>query len=280
MEFNTVLDISSIIWDEKDYNSHTDEYYKLVFAVSTLLEKFEKEKPKILLRKELQEEMVFHFPFDKLPDKFYEFGNIVYLFLGNVGSNFITYPDNILPNIISIPNQIKAHYNDKTKSEVNYLISKIHSDGESYNVYFSFKYLYGGNDKLKTEVKDEYREYDTIISDNGNELDEFFAKFKPAFEHYSKHDKTLYNTKEKWEESDDKDGVVTRLSCYNNVDNIEPQRILESRYPKKLGEYYYSYDTVNEVYVVFRFTRLNIYHGYDENNLNKIPNEVRKHFNK
>ncbi len=41
MEFNTVLDISSIIWNKEDYDSNTNEYYKLISSVSTLLEKLE-----------------------------------------------------------------------------------------------------------------------------------------------------------------------------------------------------------------------------------------------
>ena len=43
-------------------------------------------------------------------------------------------------------------------------------------VYFTFKYLWNGNNKLKTETKSKTNTYETIISDNGNDLDEFFAK--------------------------------------------------------------------------------------------------------
>ena len=280
MEFHTVLDISSIIWNKVDYNTNTNEYYQLRNAILVLLEKLEREKPKILLRDELLVEMTNGFPFYKLPEEFYAFGHSVYSFLSNIGSELITYSDSTIANIISIPNQIKNHYNDNTKDEANYLISKIHSDDESESVYFTFKHLWNGNDKLKTSVGTDSIEYETIISDRGTELDDFFAKIKPVFEHHSKHDQTEHNTKEKWKESDDKTGFISRLSCYNGNDKIEPQRLLDIRYPNKIGNCYYSYDITNEVYVTFRFTESNIYHAYDEYNIEKIPEKVRQHFNK
>jgi len=280
MNFNTVLDISSIIWDEADYDTNKYQYYNLLSGISTLLVELEKKKPKILLRNELLKEITNAFPFDKIPNDFWAIGNQIYSFLGNIGSNITTYPNQIIPDITSIPNLIKAYYNDTTQNEVYYMISKIHSDTNT-NVYFTFNYLWGDSDtKLKTEVGEELREYETIISDKENELEDFFAKFKLIFEHHSKHDKKPNNTKEKWEEADNKDRFVSRLSCYNGMDNIRPQEILDKKYRMKFGDCYYSYDTENEVYVIFRFTRLNIYHGYDEYNIERIPKKVRKHFNK
>ncbi len=278
MNFNTVLDISSIIWDKTDFEVNMDKYYKLVNGISTLFDKLEKENPKILLRNELLDEMINDFPFDSLPNHFYDFGKVVYSFLGNVGSNMITYSDQIISDIVSIPDLIKAHYNDTTKNEVNYLIAKIHTDSESQNVYFTFEYLWNGVDKLKTEVGEDAKEYETIISDNENELEDFFTKFKSIFEHNHRHDKTIYNTKEKWEEAEDRDGFVSRLSCYNEEDDVITQELLDNGL--KSGECYYNYDSINEVWVVFRCHLDNKYHGYDENNPEKIPNKVRKHFNK
>ncbi len=278
MDFNIVLDISSIIWDEANYNANKHKYYNLLSGVSTLMVKLEKEMPTILLRDELLIEMTNTFPSNKIPNEFWAIVNQVYSFLGRIRSSIITYSDHIIPDIVSIPNLIKAHYKDTTKNEIKYLISKIHSDTELQNIYFTFKYLWNGVDKLKTEVDGDAKEYETIISDNENELEDFFAKFKSIFEHYPKHDKMLYNTKEKWEEAEDKDGFVSRLSCYNGEDDVISQELLDNGL--KSGECYYNYDSVNEVWVVFRCHLDNKYHGYDENNPEKIPNKVRKHFNK
>lgn len=278
MNFNAVLDISSIIWDEVDYDANNYQYYNLLSGISTLLVELEKEKPKILLRNELLKEMTNAFPFDKIPNDFWAIGNQIYSFLGNIGSNITTYPNQIIPDITSIPDLIKAHYNDTTQNEVYYLISKIHSDTNT-NVYFTFKYLWGDSDtKLKTEVGKEIQEYETIVSDKENELEDFLAKFKSIFEHNHRHDKTIYNTKEKWDEAEDRDGFVSRLSCYNGEDDVIPQKLLDNGL--KSGECYYNYDSANAVWVVFRCHLKNKYHGYDENNPEKIPNKVRKHFNK
>lgn len=280
MNFNVVLDISSIIWDKIDYDANTHQYYSLVNSVSMLFEKLEKEKPKILLRNELLEEMITGFPFNKIPNDFWAIGYQVYSFLGNIGSSIITYPEHIIPDIVSIPNLIKAHYNDTTINEVNYLISKIHIDSESQNVYFTFEYLWDGVDKLKTKVGEIIHEYETIVSDKEKQLEEFFAKFKPIFKHNSKHDKTPYSTRERWKEAKDKDGFVSQLSCYNYGDNKKAQELLDKRYNKSYGnEFFYSYDDENKVYVIFRKTESNIYHGYDEYNIERIPNEIKKEFN-
>lgn len=278
MNFNAVLDISSIIWDEVDYDANKYQYYNLLSGISTLLVELEKEKPKILLRNELLKEMTNAFPFDKIPNGFWAIGNQIYSFLGNIGSNITTFPNQIIPDITSIPDLIKAHYNDTTQNEVYYLISKIHSDTNT-NVYFTFKYLWGDVDtKLKTGVGEEIQEYETIVSDKENELEDFFAKFRSIFEHNPRHDKTIYNTKEKWEETEDRDGFISRLSCYNGEDDVIPQELLDNGL--KSGECYYNYDSVNKVWVVFRCHLDNKYHGYDENNPEKIPNKVRKLFHK
>ncbi len=262
MEFNTVLDISSIIWNKEDYNSNTNEYYKLIYSVSTLLEKLKESKSKILLRDELLDEMINGFPFDKLPNKFHTFGEIVYLFLGKIGCKFITYSNSTVTDIISIPNQIKEYYNNKTKNEVRSLIFKIHSD-DFKSVYFTFKYLWEGDENLKTTINGEdSKEYETIISDKKNDLNDFFSKIEPRFEHNPKHDRIKSGT------------FKASLSCYNGTNTKIPQKLLDTSI--KINETRYNYDSSNDVWVVFRCHLDNIYHGYDENDSNKIPNIVRK----
>ncbi|MCD4743453.1 MAG: hypothetical protein K8R67_13370 [Desulfobacteraceae bacterium] len=260
MEFNTVLDISSIIWNKEDYNSNTNEYYKLIYSVSMLLEKLKESKSKILLRDELLGEMINGFPFDRLPNKFHAFGEIVYLFLGKIGSEFITYSDSTVTDIVSIPNQIKEYYNDKTKNEVRYLILKIHSD-DFKSVYFTFEYLWEGTDNLTTQIGEESKEYKTIISDKENDLNDFFGQIKPTFEHNPKHDRIKSGTYE------------ASLSCFDGTDTEVPQMLLNNSINS--NGIYYNFDSLNDVWVVFRCHLDNKYHGYDENDPNKIPKIVR-----
>lgn len=276
MNFTIVLDISAVIWDEMDYENNKSHYYRLTDGISMLINKLDKEKPAILIRSELKNEIITNFPFRKIPRGYNDFETQTYLFFARL--NPIEYSGSPISRLVSIPDQIKAHYNNNTKNEVCCLLSKIHSDSSLQSIYFTFKYLWNGVDKLTTHVNEIKKEYETIISDKKNELDNFFAQFKLIFEHNPKHDKTLLNTKEKWEQAEDKSGFISRLSCYNGKDTIRPQELLDSAY--KYGSCYYNFDNENDVYVVFRNTRKNIYHGYDENDMGKIPNEARKHFNK
>lgn len=277
-DFYSVIDISSLIWDEEDFNANKKEYYNIVCGVSSLFLKMTKEKPNILLRNELLEQMINGFPFDRLPPEYYYFGKTIYAFLGNIGSNFIPYPISST-KIDSVPDQIKAYFNEETKQEVNHLVAKMHIDSTTKSVYFSFSFFWNGAENLKTRLEDKFVEHQTILADNQEEIDDFFSKHTPTFSHNPKHDKTPYNTREKWEKSDNKDDFISRLSCYNN-DNTKPQKLLDRRYPKLFGSCFYSFDEENDTYVVFRNTENKIFHGYDEYNYEKIPNEVKKHFNK
>ncbi|MFV1976548.1 MAG: hypothetical protein ACC651_12435, partial [Candidatus Scalindua sp.] len=109
MDFMAVIDVSSIIWDETDYQSNTNQFYELADSVSTLFMKLEEEKPKILLRKELQEQMINAFPFGKIPYSFSEFERIAYTFLTKTGSNIFTYSYSNIIDILSFPDLIKEH---------------------------------------------------------------------------------------------------------------------------------------------------------------------------
>jgi len=278
MDFMAVIDVSSIIWDETDYQSNTNQFYELANSVSTLFMKLEEEKPKILLRKKLQEQMINAFPFGKIPYSFSEFERIAYTFLTKTGSNIFTYSYSNIIDILSFPDLIKEHYNDTTKEEIRILISKIHLDSDTKNVYFTFQYLWERDAVLKTKKGEEEKvEHETIISDREKELDEFFQKFKRIFEHNPKHNKTKLNTKKMWVRAKDKSLFISRLSCYDGDDTI-PQELLDSG--RASGDCYYNYDLENEVYVVFRCHLNNKYHGYDENSNDDIPNEIKKHFNK
>lgn len=286
MDFQIVLDVSSVIWDEADFNDNKHHYYKLLDGLSRLLFRFEKENPQFLLRQELLDKMISHFPFKDISNEFWAIGEQVYSFLGKA-KIMKTYPTVAIPDIESIPDLIKPHYNVDTQSEIKLLLSKMHSDEELQSVYFTFEYFWGDYDRLMTSVSEDSKEYETIISDKKNkneiyEFDAFFEKFKLIFEHHSKHNKSPKRSKEAWLKADDKKGFVSQLTCYDG-NNDKPQVILDSAI--KLGEKYYGYDEENQVWVVFQRTHndKNIWHGYDEYNENdhkKIPPEIKKHFNK
>lgn len=290
MQYNAVIDVSSIIWDREDYETNKHDYYNLLFSISSFLTKLLKEKPTILIRDELLLKMASTFPAREIPSEFWAIVGQVYSFLGKSESKFRSYPDNITAHLISIPSLLNTYFDISVKAEVNYLISKIHTDEEDENVYFTFEYLWGENGQLKTQLGPIVKEYQTVVADRKvvlditkTELDVFFASLRPVFEHNRKHDKTGYNSREFWEKSDNKLGFVSQLSCYNGYDTIKPQEILNKRYPQKIDSRYIGYDEDNGVFVVFRNHGENKYHGYDEyneDNHEKIPLKVRAHFNK
>ena len=88
MEFNTVFDISSIIWQEDKFDANSYQYYKLLYGVSSLFEKFSKEKPNILIRKELSYQIMCCFPFERIKNlkkynnNFWDIGRVVFYFFG------------------------------------------------------------------------------------------------------------------------------------------------------------------------------------------------------
>lgn len=287
MNYNAVFDVSSIVWDEKDFEANSKQYYNILSNVAILFGKLNLKKT--LIRYELSNELMSKFPFEEIQNlkkygnDFWDIGSLVIRFLGKMSIESTTYPANCIAKTNSNPNIIKSHFSDTLKKEVCYLISKIHSDDEAESKYFTFNYLWNGNDNLKTKTEDKTNTYETIIADKDNDLDDFFAKFKPKFEHNPKHDKKSDNTKEKWLVFHNKDAFDSRLSCYNGNDNIIPQKILDDKYPHQIGDGFIGYDDVNEVYVRFKPHKDNLYHGFDEydiDNIEKIPLKVRKHFNK
>ncbi len=274
-DFNTVLDVSAIIWSEENYN---EQYYTLLPKLSSLLIKIEKANTKVLMRKELLKEIVNAFPYANIPNELWAIGSQVYSFFGNIGSVLIGYEDSILTGITSFPNQIKPYFTEMIETEVNYLISEIHSKNSSQNVFFTFSSLFESAECLQTIVEHNTCTHCTIISDSGNSLEDFLSGFKLIFEHHAKHDKAEHKTREKWNETENKRDFESQLSC-NNGDSTLAQELLDLRYNKCYGNnYFYSYDTINEVYVVFRKTERNIYHGYDMYDIERVPQEVKNHF--
>lgn len=285
--FNIVLDASSIIWDKDNYENNKHEYYKLVGSIPFFLEELEsflaKGNSKILLRAEFLNEMFNGFPFDVLPNEFYDFGSQIYAFLSKIGSKLSIYSDKALDGLISNPNLVHDYYTDTTKKELNYLLTAMHTIDVPRSIYFTYQYLWKGDkDDLKTEREEDFVTYETVLADN--EIKVFFGKFKLIFEHHSKkHFKAAHKTREAWESEEwKKNGgdFISQLSCYDESGNSnKPQEILDKSI-KVSDSVYIGYDDDNKEYVVFRLTGKNIFHAYDEYDHERIPNEVKKHFNK
>ncbi|MEM7369423.1 MAG: hypothetical protein AAF587_12545 [Bacteroidota bacterium] len=286
MNFTAVVDTSAFIWDRADFEANQYEYWDLISMKIDLLDIFQKNRIQHALRDELIEKIWINFPYSETPQSTKDFQSRVISYLSK--TQFIQYEDLPIEHIHSNPNQLKSHFSDDVKNEVALLLSEMHRNVQKFS-YFTFAYLWQGInvDNLQTIVNTETespKDYDTIVINSSEDVKEYLDTIKPKFEHNPKHDKSVYKNKEAWEKSDDKEGFLSQLSCYNgDPKDIRPQEILDNRYPEDFGEKFISYDDENEVFVVFRCHEDNKYHGYDEyneNNPSKIPPKVKSYFNK
>jgi len=196
------------------------------------------------------------------PGSFSIFKIIVYGFLGKIGSDIIQYEALNEPTLTADPSIIKDYFNPSLTKEVRYLINEIHGNNSRNNVYFTFKYLWPENAVLRTiEQSGHAKQHETVISSGGNELEQFFNQFKRVFSQSPKH--------HKGKRSGD---YESPLSCLKHDDTV-PQQYLDNAV--KAGKKCYAYDDDNQVYIVFQRTENNVYHGYDEINVNKVPAQAR-----
>jgi hypothetical protein len=270
MNFNVVVDTSSFIWDNNDFENRKYEYSIMMLSVVTFLNKMQEIKPPIIIRNELLQEIFKEFPFDKIPNEHYDFTNLVLSFLTDLNDRIQIEPIDL--SVQSSPNIIKPYYNITTKEEIKYILTHIHSTKNASNVYFTFHCIWNHENQLTTNIGNvDTFECETIITDkkygSDNGLDVFLNKFKRKFEHHE----------EKHHPGLKPGGYVARLSCYKPNDNT-PQTYLDTAILD--GKNYYNYDSEHKVFIVFRNTQGNIYHAHDEENRNNIPPKVLKHFSK
>jgi hypothetical protein len=267
MDYVAVIDTSSVLWDPADFEANTAEYYELKTDIIQFIDKVEIEKPPILLRSQLLNQMLSEFPYNQLDGKLTDFKNIFLRFLGRIGSEIIEFEPNDASEIISIPEIMKKHYSAEVIQEIKYLLNEIHHNNNRTTIYFTFKYLWGENGNLNTtEAPNAAKEHQTIVC-SSEELNKYFQGLKKIFVHSEKHH--LNN-----EQGD----YHSPLTCYKNKDATKPQGYLDSAV--QIGNKHINYDSENKVWVVFFCTGGNEYHGHDEIDENKIPAKARKVINK
>lgn len=263
MKYVAVLDISSFIWCQKDFEENKEKYFDLMGKLPDLYEQLLENKAAILLKEELYHEIIQFFPYNSMPNGYEIFERLTFDFLSKIYKVHV-YDSIDNSEIISNPNLVKEHFSKSTNEEVRYLITRIHSVQEPKNVFFTFEKLWEYESNLTTSLKETKFEYETVCSDDKNILIKYFEKYKKKFEHNPKHDKYKTGAKE------------SPLSCFNERtgDITKAQELLDKSYEDGNSSYYF--DVENNVWVVFRNHEENKYHGFDENNREKIPAWIRK----
>ena len=268
MEAKIVLDISSIVWNEADFNVNKSSYYTLKAEVFLFIKAFEKcNNLKFLARKELLNIIMNLFPYKICNDhKMFDFQRIVLQFLASKRN--ISYTNVNNSNIFSTPNICYNYFSQDLQTEIGYLITEIHNSSDKH-IFCTFKTRWKTNTDIQTNNGNS-KTHHTIIHENSKLTiyDYYFNNIRNTFEHNPKHDsnKGVYSIGEE---------KVNPLSCYDerNADTTIPQKLLDEA--KQDGSDFLNYDCENNVFVRFKNHRENKYHGYDED-INNVPLKIRE----
>jgi hypothetical protein len=265
MQYLAAIDISSFIWEEAHYNDNEDAYFIMMGQMLDVQDRLIVNKSNVLLRVELYQRIMVEFPYAIVSGKFHDFSRRTLKFFADLGDRMEVH-GSTNNHVASNPNLIKDHFTPETTVEVQYLINQIHRQEDPTIKFFTYDCVWAGG-LLQTTEGQQNVQHETLVAQAVN-LDAFFNKYKNTFEFSDKHER--YKAGQ----------FVSTLSCYNErlADNRKAQQLLDSAILD--GRNYYNYDLENDVWVVFRPTRDNIYHAHDESDVEKIPGGVRRRFSK
>ena len=272
MDAKVVLDISSVVWDESDFNTNKVLHYKLASEVIIFLQAFEScNNLKFISRSEMLQNITSSFPY-KLTNnpQLFDFRKRTQQFLSNRYRDFITFDaEEIAVN--SIPDICYDYFSDALKIEIRYLLSEMHKSKN--HIFCTFATRWQNDDKLKT-IGATTKAHDTIVHgvDKQTIKDFYENTFRNIFDHNPKHDSlkgVYFIGSEK----------VNPLSCYDErkADTTIPQKYLDDaiQHEKDL----FNYDDKNQTFVRFKKHKGNKYHGYNED-IDKVPQKIKEKFHK
>jgi hypothetical protein len=271
MDVKIVLDISSIVWDENDYNANETSYYTLRSEVYLFIQAFEKcNNLKLLVRKELFDNIKLLFPYKLCTEhNMFDFQRMVLQFLSAIKN--VSYNE-INTGIYAVPNICYDYFSPDLKTEIGYLITEIHNNSEKH-IFCTFGTRWQSDNCLKTHNGNKKEYYTIVHKESSATIQEYYLNnVRNVFEHNEKHDSNKGTRKENNE-------WVYPLSCYDEreKDTTIPQQLLESATP--FGNDFYNYDDVNQTFVHFKNHLNNKYHGYDED-INNVPQKIKAEFYK
>ncbi len=268
MDYLSVIDFPTFIWDKDAFENDPAGYYDIAMKLPNLFELLADNESVVLMRENLLGEIYQHFPYDELPNFFSDFAEMTFSFLSKIQGRMVSYEGVDNASIESVPNLVRDYFLESTVSEIRYLITRMHSDQSIKTVLFTFGYFWDDDKVLSTVTPNVTYEYETVIADDIQTTIEYFTKSKKIFEHNPKHNKYKAG------------GSQSALRCYNERDGDTKvaQELLDNSISS--GNSFYNFDLQNNVWVVFRNHEDNKYHGYEEENVEVIPNEVRIKFAK
>jgi hypothetical protein len=272
MSFIAVIDISTFIWCEQDFNLNKKQYIILKSLLSELFTQIKGQKLPILFRDNLQQLIWAEFPYKLLNEKEigYDFLKLTYEFLLDTFHKWEIYLENIDDNVFCSPVLIKQHFSNSIKAETQSQVCHFFYNKQNpEHKYLVYNYFFNQDGNLRINGKDESIEVDTLQYESENEIIQFFDKYKIKFDHNSKHRSYCYR--------DDRGEIVSPFSCYHIQGASEAQNLLDTSI--QYDGHYYNFDKINRVFVRFIKTNDLTYHGHDiSDEGNNVPNKIKKTF--
>src|SRR4051794_37180809 len=124
MNLAAILDISTFLWDKEHHDANKFNYYSLMDTFPLILEKITLERIPVVLRGELIEEIQTYFPYDVIPNEYYDYQRLTLSYLTKL--NMTDYVDGLNANLICQPSLAKDYLQKSTKDELGHLIAHVY----------------------------------------------------------------------------------------------------------------------------------------------------------
>jgi hypothetical protein len=269
MNNTVVIDISTFIWSQEDFEQDPKKYFQLIQLVPTLYRQITNYKLPILFRKELFDVIQGEFPYSISNNISKDFAKITMSFISKSISRWVKFESLPQLTIKTEPELLKKYFSQTVKVEFLGQVGHLYTSSSKYPYnYIIYNDFFKSKRNLLIKKNGKTKEIETLLYSSEGEILIFFDRFKLKFKHNPKHDKYKAG------------GIISPLSCYN-------ERIPDIGYVEKLlnGAYlfdedYYNFDLINNVYVVFVSSNDNTFHGFDLSDDGKIPHKVKETFKK
>ncbi len=265
--FTAILDISTFVWDQVDFNTNKHRYYQLIDLAPIVYEQVADNRVPILLREKLYNLLMLDFPYSNINAINPDYCTLTLSFLTNVF--WIPYEDGDDSSISTNPNLVKNYFSDDLKNESYSQIFHINRNAIIGYKFIAYNYFHNHTNNLFITTETNQIEVDSLFYESKAEIVQFFDNYKIKFKHNPKHDQYKAG------------GKISPLSCYNERagDTTKAQNLLKSSY--LLGNDYYNFDAENQIYVKFVDSNDGTYHGFNVSDEgSNIPNEIKNRFNK
>lgn len=267
MNFTAILDISTFVWNQGDFNINKHIYYELIDLAPVIYQQVRDNRVPILLREKLYSLLMSDFPYQNINEINTDYCTLTLSFL--TSTEWFPYEDGETSSVSINPNIVKDHFSDGLKKESDSQMLHLCVNEASGYKFLAYNYFHNHTENLLITTQTNPIEIDSLWYQSENDVVKFFEKYKIKFKHNPKHDQYKAG------------GKVSPLSCYNERlgDATKAQNLLGTSYP--LGNDYYNYDAENGVYVRFVDSNDGTYHGFDVSDEGgKIPHEIKNKFNK